>query len=832
MKWIAWRRGLLSTGYRPDPGHLWLVLPLLILLLAQGCSLFNQQEIHPTAAATTAFPTVVNPSVSPEPADQSAALLPQMPPIPANLTRYTIRLDIDYVVRAFKGFTRIDYTNTENVSLESLFFRLYPNLGQSYGDGRIIINPAFVNGQQAETRMSMHDSIVEVMLSTPLQPGAQVQVDFESTGTTPTDFGNGAIKTGYGIYNYSSDVLALANFYPILAVFDSGGWWLDPVYPFGDSVYSDAALYTVEVLADVGLTVASSGIGVSQQNVDGKLMHRYISGPARDFFVITSPNYQVTSQQVGGTTVNSYYLPEHSEGGAQALATAVRSLEIYSSTFGTYPYTEYDIVEAPLNKPSGVEYPGLGLIAARLYDDLAAPDFDSTVAHEVAHQWWYNIVGNDTLRDPWMDEALTTYSSIVYWEQVGGEAAKQQALAYYQDKYNQNTQKGWDAPVTEPMLYFQESDRIESYSPVVYAKGGLFYEDLRKTMGDAAFFKAMQFYYGSHWFSIATVEELLVAFQTATKVQLDDLYQTWLYSPELTIPQPTSTSTPELSQTSPFTPAAVSTETPTLEPTNTPAPKPLVFAAIGDYGGGNNDEADVADLIQSWQPEFIITLGDNNYPFGAEDHIDTAIGQFFHYFIYPYLGSYGEGADINRFFPSLGNHDLLTNDGQPYFDYFTLPGNERYYDFIWGPVHLYALDNLDSEPDGVGSSSIQADWLKDRLAASSSPWNIVYMHYPPYSSGAHGSTLWARWPYGEWGADAVLAGHDHTYERLFVDGMTYFVNGTGGFTLYDFVDILEGSQVRYNADYGAMRVEATDDHLLFQFINRNNELIDQVELRK
>ena len=175
--------------------------------------------------------------------------------------------------------------------------------------GSSLIQPS-VNGQQAETRMSMQDSIVEVMLTTPLQPGAQVQVDFESTGTIPTDFGAGDIKTGYGIYNYSSDVLALANFYPILAVFDSGGWWLDPVYPFGDAVYSDAALYTVEVLTDAGLTVVTSGIGVSQQNVDGKVMRRYISGPARDFFVITSPNYQVASQQSGGTTVNSYYLPE------------------------------------------------------------------------------------------------------------------------------------------------------------------------------------------------------------------------------------------------------------------------------------------------------------------------------------------------------------------------------------------------------------------------------------------------------------------------------------------------------------------------------------------
>ena len=294
----------------------------------------------------------------------------------------------------------------------------------------------------------------------------------------------------------------------------------------------------------------------------------------------------------------------------------------------------------------------------------------------------------------------------------------------------------------------------------------------------------------------------------------------------------TLTPTSEPTLISALSPSPEATKFPAPEPTITPLPKPLVFAAIGDYGGGNSSEADVAYLIQSWQPEFIITLGDNNYPNGAANNMDNAIGQFFHNYIYPYQGTSGEGSDINRFFPSLGNHDVKTDNGQPYFDFFTLPGNERYYDFIWGPVHLFALDDLDSEPDGVGTSSIQADWLKERLAASSSPWNIVYMHYPPYSSGTHGSTDWARWPYAEWGADAVLAGHDHTYERLWVDGTPYFVNGAGGYTLYNFVNILESSQVRYNADYGAMRMEATDGYLLFQFYNRSNELIDQMELKK
>jgi tartrate-resistant acid phosphatase type 5 len=264
--------------------------------------------------------------------------------------------------------------------------------------------------------------------------------------------------------------------------------------------------------------------------------------------------------------------------------------------------------------------------------------------------------------------------------------------------------------------------------------------------------------------------------------------------------------------------------------TLTPTPEPVRFAVIGDYGSGEQSEADVAELVKSWNPDFIITTGDNNYPSGEAATIDENIGQFYHEFIYPYKGTYGAGADVNRFFPSLGNHDWYVAGAQPYLDYFELPGNERYYDFTWGAIHLFALDGDPDEPDGVGASSDQAAWLQSRLAASSAPWKIVYNHFPPYSSGPHGNTDWMQWPFQEWGATAVLAGHDHTYERLLVDGFPYFVNGLGGGTIYNFETPVPGSQVRYDADFGAMLVEANQESLTFQFINRKGEVIDTYNL--
>jgi tartrate-resistant acid phosphatase type 5 len=256
------------------------------------------------------------------------------------------------------------------------------------------------------------------------------------------------------------------------------------------------------------------------------------------------------------------------------------------------------------------------------------------------------------------------------------------------------------------------------------------------------------------------------------------------------------------------------------------------FAVIGDYGDGSQEERDVANLVKSWNPDFVITTGDNNYPNGAATTIDAHIGQFYHSFIYPYQGTYGSGATANRFFPTLGNNDWDTLNAKPYLDYFTLPGNERYYDYVWGPVHFFVIDSADREPDRNTSSSVQAAWLHNRLQASTSPWNLVYFHHPAYTSGSVGIASNMQWPYAAWGADAVLSGHSHTYERIFRDGIVYFVNGLGGDSIQSFSSPISGSQVRYNRDYGAMLVTANASSIEFQFISRTGALIDSYSLGK
>jgi len=227
-----------------------------------------------------------------------------------------------------------------------------------------------------------------------------------------------------------------------------------------------------------------------------------------------------------------------------------------------------------------------------------------------------------------------------------------------------------------------------------------------------------------------------------------------------------------------------------------------------------------------WQPDFIVTTGDNNYPLGSSTTIDENIGQYFHEFIYPYKGNYGTGAEFNRFFPALGNHDWDSENAKPFLDYFSLPSNERYYDFVWEPVHILIVDSDWREPDGIGLSSAQAAWLKEGLESSSTLWRIVVMHVPPFSSAYHDSEVALQWPFQDWGANAVISGHNHVYERLEIDGLVYFVNGLEGDFKYPFRTPIAGSEVRYNQAHGAMLLEASSEQLLFKFINISGEIID------
>lgn len=261
------------------------------------------------------------------------------------------------------------------------------------------------------------------------------------------------------------------------------------------------------------------------------------------------------------------------------------------------------------------------------------------------------------------------------------------------------------------------------------------------------------------------------------------------------------------------------------------------FAAVGDFPSDSNAQA-VANMISSWNPDFIITVGDNNYVDYDTSIVtwDNEVGQFYGQFVCYPQGSpsvYAPGSPVNRFFPTLGNHDWRAGV-EGWYNYFELPGNERYYSFVKGPVHFFAVDSDSAEPDGITSTSSQALWLQQELATSAAKWKAVYFHHPPYTSSVRPPDVRLRWPFKEWGAHVVLAGHEHHYERIVYPDFPYFVNGSGGRQLKDFIgNPIVGSMVRYNANHGAMLITADQDSMVFEFysIEGGSTLIDRYRIR-
>ncbi len=497
-------------------------------------------QTSPTAAATPTTASTPQPTphveerlLPPAPGDPTQALLPTARQDVDRLLhppRYLLVLQIDPSLLSFSGQARIIYTNREDTTLNEIYLRLLPNGQKSYGDGSLTVSQVLVDGASAATELSSSDTVLKVSLPASLAPGGQTELTMAFQGNIPLDFGGGATPAGYGIYNFSQGVLALSGWYPILAVYDVQGWNLDPVSEIGDSVYSDTAFYTVRVCGAQDLVVVATGIQTERQRQDELACTDFESGPTRDFFIAASRVFTALSREIDGVTIHSYYLPGHETAAQLALNVSADSLKVYNQKFGPYPFTELDVVDAPMRNALGVEYPGVILVASSLYEEPERTDFTLATAHEVAHQWWYSVVGNDVFDEPWLDEGLTTYSSSLYFEFAQSPAAAQGLLDFWQQRYERQRQEIGDEQVTASLGYFESLDNPRFYSGVVYIKAALFFDALRHKIGDQAFFAALQAYYQGRKYEIATAQDLLNAFETASRTPLDDFYQQWLYS--------------------------------------------------------------------------------------------------------------------------------------------------------------------------------------------------------------------------------------------------------------------------------------------------------------
>ena len=310
------------------------------------------------------------------------------------------------------GREEVRYTNTEDVPLDSVVFRLFPNLT----GGSIAVSGLTVNGQPVEPIYSLEDSVMTVPLSEPLQPGQQAVLAMDFDVVVPTD----PETSNYGTFASFDDVLALAHFYPMIAVYDDEGWNVEIAPPEGDVVYADSGYYLTRITLPDEQVLVASGVTLDESRKDGQQVVTVAAGPARDFYLAASDAYQVVSQQVGETTINSYAPRSLQRGSGEVLDIAAAAMRSYEDHVGPYPYTEMDLVSTATSA-LGVEYPGIMALTSRIYDGQYQQYLEATVAHEVGHQWFYNVVGDDQLDDPWLDEALTQYITLLYFQDRYGE---------------------------------------------------------------------------------------------------------------------------------------------------------------------------------------------------------------------------------------------------------------------------------------------------------------------------------------------------------------------------------------------------------------------------
>ena len=471
-----------------------------------------------------------------EPAEQE---LVQTWPQAQGLSHYALTLALHPEQKTLTGTLDFTYVNAEDRPMGELHFLLYANshrrqqygifqedeLASAYPNGfssgsTDIRRVTSAGADTAWTVTGEQEQVLRVQLGEPVPPGGTAQVRIEYQVTIPNC---------YGRFGYGEHTMSLVNCYPVLSVYEDGQWHDYPYYPVGDPFFSEVADYEAIITAPRAYTLAATGV-LTRENAGQDSLWRVQAPARRDFGFVASDLFAVRQGTVDGVTVRSYYLRDQRGGDGGALETAMDSLELFGKSFGPYPYGEYAVVQSDFFI-GGMEYPGMVLIDATLYENSLANDVvrDIVVSHETAHQWWYGVVGGDEVQDPWLDEGLTEFSTQLFFELERPERFNRlyqrqmdYMLAHRRDAQEQVRTLGEPQPsVTLPTYDF--SDGLD-YSAWVYDRTAGILRELRREVGDEAFFGALREYYAQHRLAVTTAKDLLGAFERVSGQNLGDWF--------------------------------------------------------------------------------------------------------------------------------------------------------------------------------------------------------------------------------------------------------------------------------------------------------------------
>ena len=322
---------------------------------------------------------------------------------------YVLNVTLDYASGDVHAQQRIEFVNPTGKAINEIKFNVPP----ARREGAVEFRDVRVFGSAEALPFELKDAVLTVQLPAPLVADKAVALTFDFTFKVPLQ----EVITGIGGDDTSRGPFSLTagHWYVMLAPYRNGEWDTPAYVPIGDPYTSELADYEVSILAPEGVTIAGSG----DESRDGRLW-RYSLPKARVFAFAASDKYQIDTLEKDGVTYVHYGYPQNTGKSQAVLNTAERAVRLFTRLYGPYPYKTLRIVET--GRQQGQEYSGMVGIGSTIYAGYpgrgARHDLIATTVHEVSHQWWFNVVGNDQIRTPWLDEAFARYAELRFYQEI------------------------------------------------------------------------------------------------------------------------------------------------------------------------------------------------------------------------------------------------------------------------------------------------------------------------------------------------------------------------------------------------------------------------------
>lgn len=427
----------------------------------------------------------------------ATALVSPTPPSTSARTQYTMYALLDYYGHQLGTDETIRYTNQTGVPLDELVLAAEPNLRDGFSIENIMLDNSPLNYDLDGHRLTVH-------LPQTLAPGAEVTLTMRFRIDLPA-------KVKDKPYGFDVDQVNLTDWYPFIVPYNNG-WILHDPSVLGEYLVYDSADFEVNIkTTQSGVVIATSGVEESTAE-DG--WTRYHINGARSFAFSASDQFQFVDAVAGGAQIRSYYYPGYENQGAAILNAAVREIGLFEVKFGAFPYGSLSIVQADLN--DGQEYDGLVFLATKFYNeynDSARSNLVAIGVHEIAHQWWFGLVGNDQAMEPWLDEALAVYSEAIFYQYIYPNSYDW----WWNFRVNYFGPSGW----VDTNVY--QNPTFRAYVNASYLNGANFLEALNYRMGDDDFYRFLQDYVSRYGRGRATTYDFFAVARQNTTADISDL---------------------------------------------------------------------------------------------------------------------------------------------------------------------------------------------------------------------------------------------------------------------------------------------------------------------